>query len=95
MHQPEIVLGIIILHSPLEINLVVWQNYQVVSNNTSSNPKFRMKEKGYAKILAGNFAMKSRWVTHKGVRVFISDFSIYGSDAAAMQEEMDRLVKQV
>ncbi len=39
--------------------------------------------------------MKSRWVTHKGVRVFISDFSIYGSDAAAMQEEMDRLVKQV
>ena len=39
--------------------------------------------------------MKSRWVTHKGVRIFISDFSNYGTDAAAMQEEANGIIELV
>jgi hypothetical protein len=39
--------------------------------------------------------MKSRWVTHKGVRIFISDFSNYGADAAAMQEEASRIIEEI
>jgi len=31
--------------------------------------------------------MKSRWVNHKGVRVFIADFSGYANDAVALRAE--------
>src|SRR5688500_13908067 len=48
-------------------------------------------EKGYAKIQA----MKSRWVNHKGVRIFISDFSNFGTDAAAMQEEANSIIELI
>ncbi len=37
--------------------------------------------------------MKSRWINHNGVRVFISDFSDYGTDVAAMQTEADEIIK--
>jgi hypothetical protein len=33
--------------------------------------------------------MKSRWITHNGTRIFIADFSNYGSDAVAVQAEAD------
>jgi hypothetical protein len=39
--------------------------------------------------------MKSRWVMHKGVRIFISDFSNYGTDAAAMQEEANGIIEVI
>lgn len=35
--------------------------------------------------------MKSHWVTHKGARVFIADFSHYGGDAAGVQAECDSI----
>ena len=31
--------------------------------------------------------MKSRWTVHKGARIFIADFSNYGSDAEAVRSE--------
>ena len=37
--------------------------------------------------------MKSHWTTHKGVRIFVSDFSNYGSDAATVQEEADYIAQ--
>jgi hypothetical protein len=39
--------------------------------------------------------MKSRWVNHKGVRIFISDFSNFGTDAAAMQEEANGIIELI
>ena len=33
--------------------------------------------------------MKSHWVFHKGKRVFITDFSNYGTNAKALREECD------
>jgi len=33
--------------------------------------------------------MKSRWTIHKGARIFIADFSNYGSDADGVQAEAD------
>ena len=37
--------------------------------------------------------MQSRWVTHKGARIFISDFSNYGTDIARIQAEADSIVE--
>jgi len=37
--------------------------------------------------------MKSHWVNHNGARVFIADFSNYGSDAAAVQAEADYIIQ--
>lgn len=31
--------------------------------------------------------MKSRWVNHKGVRIFVADFSGYGNNSAALRAE--------
>jgi hypothetical protein len=39
--------------------------------------------------------MKSRWVIHQGVRIFISDFSNFGTDAAAMQQEAEEIIEAV
>lgn len=40
--------------------------------------------------------MKSRWITHREKRIFISDFSNYGNDALAVREECEaiRLILQ-
>ncbi|MDD2923137.1 MAG: hypothetical protein PHQ36_12700 [Anaerolineales bacterium] len=37
--------------------------------------------------------MKSRWITHKGARIFIADFSDYSADADAVQAEADYVVQ--
>jgi hypothetical protein len=37
--------------------------------------------------------MKSHWVFHKGTRIFISDFSNYGSDAAGVRQECRDVVE--
>jgi len=37
--------------------------------------------------------MKSRWTAHKGVRIFIADFSNYGGDVAAVQAEADNIIQ--
>ena len=37
--------------------------------------------------------MKSHWVEHKGARIFIADFSNYGSDANGVQAEADYIAK--
>lgn len=37
--------------------------------------------------------MKSRWITHKGARIFIADFSNYGGDAAGVQAEADYIAQ--
>jgi hypothetical protein len=37
--------------------------------------------------------MKSRWILHKGTRIFIADFSNYGSDADGVQAEADYIAQ--
>lgn len=37
--------------------------------------------------------MKSRWTIHKGLRIFVADFSNYGSDAAGVQAEADHIAQ--
>ena len=37
--------------------------------------------------------MKSRWIMHKGTRIFIADFSNYGSDAEGVQAEADYIIQ--
>ena len=37
--------------------------------------------------------MKSRWVEHKGKKIFISDYSNYGTNASALQSEADAVIK--
>jgi hypothetical protein len=37
--------------------------------------------------------MKSHWIVYKGVRIFVADFSNYGSDAAAVQMEADYVIQ--
>ncbi len=37
--------------------------------------------------------MKSRWITHKGKRIFIADYSNFGMDSAALKVELDAVVK--
>ena len=37
--------------------------------------------------------MKSRWTVHEGARIFIADFSNYGSDASAVQAEADHIIQ--
>lgn len=39
--------------------------------------------------------MKSYWTTHKGARIFIADFSNYGSDAVAVQAEADYIIQSL
>jgi hypothetical protein len=39
--------------------------------------------------------MKSRWITHKNVRIFIADFSDYGSNAMGIKEEADYIVQML
>jgi len=36
--------------------------------------------------------MKSRWVNHKGVRIFIADFSGYGSNSTALRAECNYVI---
>ena len=36
--------------------------------------------------------MKSRWVEHKGKRIFISDYSNFGTSANALQNEADAVI---
>lgn len=37
--------------------------------------------------------MKSRWIIYKGVRIFIADFSNYGSDAEGVQAEAEHITR--
>lgn len=37
--------------------------------------------------------MKSRWITHKGMRIFVSDFSNFGTDVGAMQHEAQGILE--
>jgi hypothetical protein len=37
-------------------------------------------------------SMKSRWVDHKGKRVFIAEFSGYGMDFTALRREADEII---
>lgn len=39
--------------------------------------------------------MKSRWVMHRGVDIFIADFSHHGSDAAAIAAECDAIRQEL
>jgi hypothetical protein len=39
--------------------------------------------------------MKSRWVEHKGKRIFIADFSGFGDDTNALQKECDAILAEV
>jgi hypothetical protein len=39
--------------------------------------------------------MKSRWIEHRGNRVFYRDYSNLGFDVAALQAEMDAVVEAV
>jgi len=36
--------------------------------------------------------MKSRWVEHKNKRVYISDFSNYGSNTSEVKKEADEII---
>jgi len=36
--------------------------------------------------------MKSHWVEHKGKRVFIAEFSNFGTNSAALQKESDEII---
>jgi hypothetical protein len=37
--------------------------------------------------------MKSHWVEHKGVRVFIADYSNFGDDSVSMQKECEDILE--
>jgi hypothetical protein len=37
--------------------------------------------------------MKSRWTEHKGKRVFLADYSNFGSDSAGLQKECDEIME--
>lgn len=37
--------------------------------------------------------MKSHWVEHKGIRVFIAEFSNFGNDSASLQKEADEIIE--
>ena len=37
--------------------------------------------------------MKSHWINHNGARIFIADFSNYGSDSTAIQAEADHIIQ--
>lgn len=39
--------------------------------------------------------MKSRWITHKGKRVFYGDYSNFGFDVEALRTEMEQVIKTV
>ncbi len=39
--------------------------------------------------------MKSRWVEHNGKRIFIADFSNFGTDAAALAAECGEIVREL
>lgn len=39
--------------------------------------------------------MKSYWTTHKGERVFIADFSNFGTNAAALTAECSEIVREL
>lgn len=39
--------------------------------------------------------MKSHWITHGGKRIFLVDYSNFGSDAALMREEAKAIVEAV
>lgn len=39
--------------------------------------------------------MKSHWVEHKGIRVFIADFSNFGDNTEAVQKECDEIVVEL
>jgi hypothetical protein len=39
--------------------------------------------------------MKSRWITHKGKRVFVFDCSHFGSDTAALEAEIKQVAEVV
>jgi hypothetical protein len=39
--------------------------------------------------------MKSHWVEHKDKRIFIADFSGFGDDAVALQEECDDILSEL
>lgn len=36
--------------------------------------------------------MKSRWIEHRGKRVLLADYSDFGVNAAALQQEIDVLL---
>ncbi len=36
--------------------------------------------------------MKSHWIEHKGKRVFIAEYSGFGSDSAALRREADEII---
>jgi len=36
--------------------------------------------------------VKSHWVEHKGIRVFIAEFSSFGTNSAALKKEADNII---
>ena len=37
--------------------------------------------------------MKSHWIEHKGKRVFIAEYSNFGSDTASLKQEADEIIE--